>query len=189
MAHFRRVREALEYRRWFRTGGGELLANRILLPSAGHFEQVAAFLCTELLRSDAVTDLPRAFARTEPLIELAIDDLMIAEEAFLGLCGEMLMLHTLLQNAPNGGVGDVIDSWKGYRETARDFQFGQMGVEVKTTARSTSSHLFRGVHQLKPGHGVDGAEETGYMLASFGLDWSEDDDGRTPRACQNSWTE
>src|SRR3954468_10852536 len=61
----RRVREAIEYQRWFRAGGAQLLANRIRLPSAGHFEQVAAFLCTELLRNGATADLPGAFADTE----------------------------------------------------------------------------------------------------------------------------
>jgi hypothetical protein len=177
VARFGRVREALEHQRWFRTGGDELLANRILLPSAGHFEQVAAFLCTELLRSGVVEDLPLAFARTEPLNELAIDDLMIADETFVGLCGEMLVLRSLLQAAPDHGVGDVIESWKGHRETARDFQFRWVGVEVKTTTGLTSSHLFHGVQQLELGHGVDGAEETSYMLASLGLDWTEGEDG------------
>ncbi len=172
-ARFRRVREALEYTRWFRAGGSELLANRILLPSAGHFEQVAAFLSTELLRNGATDDLPGAFTRTEPLIDLAIDDLMIADEAFLGLCGEMLIFHALLRAAPDHHVGDIIDSWTGYREVARDFQLGQVGVEVKTTTSSTSSHVFRGVHQLEIGHGVDRVEETSYVLASLGLEWTE----------------
>jgi hypothetical protein len=175
-AHMRRVREAIEYQRWFRVGGDELLANRILLPAAGHFEQVAAFLCTELLRNGAITDLPGAFDRTEPLIELAIEDLLISDETFLGLCGEMLMLSALLQAAPQEFVGDVIDSWKGHRETARDFQLGQVGVEVKTTTHAASSHLFRGVHQLESGHGVDGAEETSFRLASLGLEWASPED-------------
>jgi hypothetical protein len=175
-AHMRRVREAMEYQRWFRVGGDELMANRILLPSAGHFEQVAAFLCTELLRNGAITDLPGAFARTEPLIELAIEDLMISDETFLGLCGEMLILNALLQAAPEELVGDVIGSWKGHRETARDFQLGRVGVEVKTTTHSTSSHLFRGVHQLELGHGVDGAEEMSFLLASLGLEWANPED-------------
>jgi hypothetical protein len=173
---YRRVREALGYQRWFRADGEELLANRILLPSAEHFEQMAAFLCTELLRNGATTDLPRAFATTEPLIELAIDDLMIADEAFLGLCGEMLLLHALVRTTPDERVGDVIDSWKGHRETARDFQLGWVGVEVKTTTGSTSSHRFSGLHQLELGHGVDGVDETSLMLASLGLEWTDPGD-------------
>jgi hypothetical protein len=175
-ARYRRVREALEYQRWFRAGGDELLANRILLPSAGHFEQVAAFLATELLRNNGTTDLTGAFARTEPLIELAIEDLMIADETYLGLCGEMLMLHALLQAAPAERVSEVVDSWKGHRETARDFQLGWVGIEVKTTTHSTSSHLFRGVHELELGHGVDSAEETSFLLASLGLEWAGPED-------------
>jgi hypothetical protein len=175
-ARFQRVRQAIAYERWFRAGGDELLANRILLPSAGHFEQVAAFLCTELLRSGAIIDLAGAFARTEPLIELAIEDLLIADESFLGLCGEMVLLHGLVRAATRERVADVIDSWKGHRESARDFQLGWVGVEVKTTTHSTSSHMFAGVHQLEVGHGVDGADETKFVLASLGFEWTNPDD-------------
>ena len=63
---------------------------------------------------------------------------MIADEAYLGLCGEMLMLHALLRAAPDELVHDIVDSWKGYRETSRDFQLVWMGVEVKNT---NSLHL------------------------------------------------
>ena len=174
------MRQALEYQRWFRGNGGELLANRILLPAAGHFEQVAAFLSAELLRNEAAADLARAFARTEPLIDLAIQDLQIADETFVGLCGEMLLLHALLRESSADRVAEVLESWKGHRETARDFQLGPLGVEVKTTTGATSSHLFRGVHQLEIGHGVDGIEETEYKLVSVGIEWAQrGDDANT----------
>lgn len=171
----RRVQDALDYQRWYRHDGSELWASRILLPAAGHYEQVAAFLCTELLRNGAVDDLDGAFARTEPLIDLAIHDLHIADEAFLGLCGEVLLLHALANAAPADQVGSVIDSWKGYRDSPRDFQLGLLGIEVKTTTGSVSSHRFSGVHQLEPGHGVDGMREVGYMVVSMGLEWCDSD--------------
>ncbi len=172
----RRVRDAVEYQRWYRSGGGQLLASRILLPSAGHFEQVAAFLCTELLRNRADVDLGRAFAETEPLIELAISDLLIADETFVGLCGELLVLHAMALASPVERLVDVLDSWKGYRDTARDLQVGLVGIEVKTTTSVSSSHLFRGVHQIELGHGVDGAVEEAFLLASLGLEWTDPDD-------------
>jgi|SRR5579862_7127381 len=175
-ARYRRVRDALEYQRWFRAEGTQLLASRILLPAAGHFEQVAAFLCTELLRNGALTDLRAAFAQTEPLIDLGIDDLIIADEAFIGLCGEMMLLEALVRLAPVARVDQVVDSWKGFRETARDFQLPWVGVEVKTTTGSTSSHAVSGVQQLEIGHGVDNAEESDFVLASLGLEWSEEGD-------------
>ena len=169
-ARSRRVRDVLEYQRWFRAGGGELPASRILLPEAGHFEQVAAFLTTELIRNGAGDDLARAFAQTEPLIELAIEDLLLAEESFVGLCGELLVLHALLRAVSDERVNQIVNSWKGFRHTARDFQLGDVGVEVKTTTGSASSHLFSGVHQLEVGHGADGLEETAYYLLSLGLE-------------------
>lgn len=171
---FSRVRSAIEHQRWFRAGGSELVANRILLPAAGHFEQVAAFLCTELLRNGANEDLPRAFGVTEPLIEIAITELLMADETLLGLCGELFVLQSLLRAVRDRDVRLILDSWKGYRETARDFQVGPEGVEVKTTTRQTSSHQFSGIHQMEVGHGVDGAEETGLTVVSLGLEWVDD---------------
>jgi hypothetical protein len=175
-ARYRRVREAMEHQTWFRADGDELLANRILLPLAGHFEPVAAFLCIELLRNGAVEDLPEAFSRTEPLIDLAIGDLLLSDETFLGLCGEVLVLHSLMRAASDDVVVEVIESWKGYRETPRDFQLGGVGVEVKTTTGQSSSHHFAGVHQLEVGHGVDGVEESSFFLLSLGLEWAHEED-------------
>lgn len=173
---FQRVRTAIEHQRWFRSGGDEMQANRILLPPAGHFEQVAAFLSTELARNGASDDIARAFATTEPLIDLAIADLMMADEVLLGLCGEMLVLHALLQAAPDDDVAQVLASWKGHRDTARDFQLGRVGVEVKTTTHSSSSHRFRGIHQLEVGHGVDGQFEDTFALLSIGVEWTSPDE-------------
>ena len=170
-AMFRRVRDALEYQEWFRGDGSTINANRILLPSAGHFEQVAAFLCTELLRNGANTNLTDAFFKSEPVIELAISELLMAERTFVGLCGEMLVLQSLLSAARSDQVDTVLDSWKGNGETARDFQLLRLGVEVKTTVGLASSHLFSGIHQTEVGHGIDGVEEWYFFVASIGIEW------------------
>jgi hypothetical protein len=175
-ARLQRVRAALEYERWYRSDGEELLANRILLPAAGHFEQIAAFLATELIRNGADEDLSTAFERSEPLIELAIEDLYLADSSLLGLCGELVVLLALVRAAPEARLAEVFGSWKGFRETSRDFQLGAVGLEVKTTSLLTSSHRFTGVRQLEPGHGVDGVEERHYILASIGLEWSDSRD-------------
>lgn len=171
------VQENLEHQTWYRDGEQPpLLANRLLLPAAGHFDQVAAFLCTELLRNGVVADASRAFGLTEPVIELAIQRLRIADETILGLTGELLLLEALVRSAPDKEVEAVLRAWKGYRETARDFQLGVAGVEVKTTTGSTSSHQVQGVHQVEPGHGVDGAPESALLLVSIGIQWVGDSD-------------
>jgi hypothetical protein len=178
-ARYPRVRAALEHQVWYRSEGEELLASRILLPAAGHYEQVAAFLCTELLRAGAQSDLAGAFATTEALIEMAITDLVLADRAIAGLCGELLLLRSLLEFAPDAFASALLDSWKGYRDTARDFQIGRVGVEVKTTTGSASSHRFSGVHQLEIGHGVDGEEESEFFVVSIGIEWTTGGEGST----------
>jgi hypothetical protein len=167
------VRENLEHQQWFRENGEPLLANRLLLPAAGHFTQVAAFLCTEFLRNGAINDVASAFARIEPVVELAIQRLRIAGSTVLGLCGELLVLGALLDAAPASRKTDIVSGWFGFRETSRDFQIGAVGVEVKSTTRRVSSHMMEGIQQVESGHGVDGAEESGFFLASIGLEWAK----------------
>jgi hypothetical protein len=173
VATIQTVRENLEHQEWYRRDGDLLPASRLLLPSAAHFEQVAAFLCTELLRSGVLSDSAAAFARAEPVIALAIDRLRLSDQAILGLCGELLLLRALCVAAPAERVPHVIDAWKGWRETSRDFQLEGVGIEVKTTTRSASVHKVQGVEQVELGHGVDGAEESAFFLTSVGLQWTE----------------
>jgi hypothetical protein len=166
------VRENLEHQTWYRRDGGPLAANRLMLPAAGHFDHIAAFLCTELLRNGAGSDLVQAFRRTEPMIELAIQRLRITDEATLGLCGELLLLHALLVDQAADAAA-LVASWHGHREAPRDFQLGYVGIEVKTTTGQASNHPVEGVHQVEPGHGVDGHEESDFLLVSIGIQWAD----------------
>lgn len=164
------IRQCLEHHTWHRTGGDPVEANRIMLPGVGHFDQVAAFISTELLRNGADTDPAAAFLRSEPIIELAIHRLRLSDEALLGLAGELVILEGLLSAAPRGAVGMVVSSWFGWRESRRDFELGEVGVEVKTTTRTVSAHRVQGVHQVEP---VSGAEDL-LILASVGAEWVPD---------------
>jgi hypothetical protein len=167
------VRECVEHQTWHRTDGEPVDANRILLPGAGHFDQVAAFISTELLRNGADTDITGAFTRTEPIIELAIERLRLSDEALLGLAGELLLLEGLLSRAPDQHVGAVLSSWLGWRESRRDFELGTVGVEVKSTTRTVSAHHVQGVHQVEP----EAGEEEALYLVSIGVLWVPPDHG------------
>ena len=123
------VRQNLEFQTWFRRSQEPPLeANRILLPAAGHFNQVAAFICTELFRNKADKELVTGFRCTEPVIELAISRLRISDEVVLGLAGELLLLEALLRHAPKGSVRRVLDSWAGFGRSVRDFRLGRPGT-------------------------------------------------------------
>ncbi|MDO5670112.1 MAG: PD-(D/E)XK motif protein [Corynebacterium sp.] len=164
------VIDSMMFHSWHRDGGLPLDANRLLLPALGHFDQVGAFLCTELLRNGADKDIERAFAVTEPIIELSIERLQMSEAAMLGLVGEMLLLDALCRRASDAVVASIVDSWDGWRRSARDFSWGGIGVEVKTTSRTTSAHLVQGVHQIEPaGPDDDGNVEDKLVLVSIGL--------------------
>lgn len=170
------VKEALEYQTWHRKGAlPPLAANRLLLPGVGHYEQVAAFICTELLRSGADANLEAAFNRTEPIIELAIKRLRLSDQALLGLAGELLLLDVLIRQVEDERVAQIAHAWSGWQESLRDFSWGEVGIEVKTTTRSTSSHRIQGIHQIECRDGEDGSgRERGLYLVSIGLQWTQD---------------
>ena len=164
------VKTAMRYHSWHRKDLPPLNANRICLPALGHFDQVGAFIAAELLRERADSNLERAFAVTEPLIELAIKRMEISENAILGLVGELLLLDALCRRAADPQVGPIVQAWDGWRRSARDFTWEGTGVEIKTTTRTTSSHAIHGVHQIEPNPASDDATgETRLLLVSIGL--------------------
>ena len=169
----RLVQENLEFQKWSRLDGEPFNANRLLLPTAAHFEKAAAFICIELLRAGIATNPKDAFLNTEPLIEVWLEQMRISQEAILGLCGELLILNEVTRAVTSSQVKLAFEAWKGYRKTSRDLQLGDVGVEIKTTTATTSSHLFNGVEQLEVGHGVDGLDESSLLLMSIGLNWAE----------------
>lgn len=170
------VKSAMQHHSWHRENQPPLSANRILLPPLGHFDQIGAFIAAELLREKADTDLVRAFAATEPLIELAIKRLEISESAILGLAGELLILDALCRRAHDDLVGMIVQAWDGWRRSARDITWEHTGVEIKTTTRGTSSHTIHGVHQIEPSPTTDeDPGEARLLLVSVGLHQAEPD--------------
>lgn len=164
------VKAAMHYHSWHRDSLPPLKANRICLPAMGHFDQVGAFIATELLREKADANLERAFDITEPLIELAFKRMEISENAILGLVGELLLLDTLCRRATDAQVGSIVQAWDGWRRSARDFTWEGTGIEIKTTTRTTSSHAIHGVHQIEPTPASDDAiGEDRLLLVSIGL--------------------
>ncbi len=164
------VKTAIHYHSWHRDTLPPLNANRICLPALGHFDQVGAFIAAELLREKADANLERAFAVTEPLIQLAIKRMEISENAVLGLVGEMLLLDALCRRAADPQVGPIVQAWDGWRRSARDFTWEGTGIEIKTTTRTTSSHAIHGVHQIEPTPASDDATgEARLLLVSIGL--------------------
>lgn len=166
----RAVKSAIHYHTWHRDTQSSLSANRILLPALGHFNQIGAFIAAELLREKADANLERAFAVTEPLIDLAIKRLEISENAILGLVGELLLLDALCRRVDNVHVGPLVQAWDGWHRSARDLTWQGTGVEIKTTTHTTSSHTIHGVHQIEPVPATDDTPgEARLLLVSIGL--------------------
>ena len=168
------LRNAVQHHSWHRHDGAQLSAHRLLFPAFGHFDQIAALIATELLREGADRDLPRAFAATEPIIELAIKRLELSEAALLGLAGELLLLDALTRRIDGAYVGQVVESWNGWRRSARDLTWDGTGIEVKTTTRPSSSHVVQGTHQVEAQQGDDTTPgEDRLLLVSIGLQQSD----------------
>lgn len=165
------VQDAIKFQTVHRDGGHPPFdANRLVFAPLGHFDPVAAFVCTELLRADADISLETAFARTEPLIELAIERINLTIQDILGVTGELLMLEALCRRAQSAQVASVIAGWDGWQRSSRDLTIGASGIEVKTTVGKSSSHHIGGVHQVERNDGTGGsAPEDRLWLISVGL--------------------
>ena len=164
------VRAAMKFQVIHRIGQPEFDTNLLALPALGHFDQVAAFICTELFRSGADSSLAKSFQQTEPIIELAIERMYLSNQAILGLAGELLLIDALCRRAQDAQVTEIVAGWDGWRRSSRDLTVGRIGIEVKTTTGPSSSHQVEGIHQVECNDNLADAEyENQLILVSIGL--------------------
>jgi hypothetical protein len=163
------LRETLQHQSWTNVDGDPLQANRLVLPESSNLPGVAAFICAELLANGLQGDPQAAFSRTEPVVAALLYRQMLGNEVLTGLAGELLLLEALTRQSldPDG----VVECWYGSIPSARDVQLGSVGVEVKATSGSSSTHTVQGIHQVELGHGVDDEPETALYLLSVGIRW------------------
>lgn len=166
----RTVKDNLEHQVWTTASGDELPASRLVLPSAPHFDGVAAFICTELIQNGIADDREGAFRRSEPVIALAMRRAALSDQALLGLAGELFVIARLVELVPHRAAS-IVDGWYGSGPSTRDLQLGPVGVEIKTTASSESIHHIQGLHQVEKGLSVGGVPETHLLLLSIGVEW------------------
>jgi hypothetical protein len=132
----------------------------------------------ELVDHGLADDPQSAFSVVEPLIELALTRDMVTDPTLMGLIGELSLLEHLLAAVPASSVPDVLHAWAGSTPSARDFQLGSVGIEVKTTQGASSIHHVEGVHQVELGRSNDDVAETDLFMLSLGIGWLlTDDDG------------
>jgi hypothetical protein len=163
------VAENLVHDVWATRDGNYLAANRLVLPATPHLDGFAAFICAELVENGLDVDRAEAFARSEPVIAMALRRAGISNQALVGLAGELLFLSALASSTPDASA--VVEAWAGSVPSSRDFQLGPVGVEVKTTTGSQSEHHIQGFHQIEFGTSVGGVPETHLFLLSIGIRW------------------
>ena len=174
------VSDVLDHQVWLADDGAEVAATRVVLPAGDHFDQFGALLCVELLDHGLDADPQAAFAAVEPLIALALTRDAVTDLTLTGLIGELAFLESLLSECAHGSMGDVLRSWAGSAPSARDFQIGAVGVEVKTTQGASSTHHVEGVHQVELGRPNDDVVETHLFMLSLGISWiSTEVEGRS----------
>lgn len=164
------VADVLEHQTWQAEGGTEVSATRVVLPNGDHFDQFGSLLCVELVAHGLAEDPQGAFLAVEPLIALALTRETVADQTLTGLVGEVALLEALL-SASGASAGDVLGSWAGSAPSARDFEIGSVGVEVKTTQGAASNHHVEGVHQVELGRSNDDVAETDLFMLSLGVRW------------------
>ncbi len=155
---------------WRRADGREFAASRIVIPGDPHFIGVAALIVDELIRNDFDRDPQLAFARSEALIEMALERAGVSDESVLGLLGELILLEQILVLHPAPGIRQrVLDAWTGYQRASRDFSGSQVSIEVKATTRNRSRHHISNLDQVTPGSQQGGSDGNPLFLVSIGL--------------------
>lgn len=167
-----RLRESITHQEWLTSSGAPYSANRFTLHNAPHLDGVAALICLELLAKGVGDEDRRAisFREAEPVIVLALEQAALSNQDLLGLAGELYFMEALAAGT-SLSIDLLLDSWEGAGQSTRDFQIGQVGVEVKTTAGSASTHHVQGTHQVELGVSVDETPETHLFLLSLGVQW------------------
>lgn len=172
--------------------GSVVPANVLTLERGGHMDSVAALVCHELIEAGVLRtgERDRAFAAVSALIEMAIDRSGRGREVITGLAGELYVLAELAAARPSSAVR-LAESWAGYAPSTRDIQLGAVGIEVKTTAGSSSTHHIQGTRQVDLGTSVGGEPETHLYLMSLGITWlaAEVADGVTLASLTQSITQ
>ena len=161
------IRRHMRFDEWTGVGAMTFRANRLVLPPNDYYIPAAAFLAEELLRRDILVSLQDGFLKTEPLIEMVLRRTALTEEEIIGLLGELKFLEALLITAVDSpGKSKAVDSWRGHEKSTRDFVFGELGVEVKTTRGDRSRHSVSNVMQVDPRRSsADIAQEELFLLS------------------------
>lgn len=159
---------------WTDPDVGSFEATRFVLPAGDHLDAVGAMICVELVRNGIELDRNRALELTEPVIGLALSRLHLGSQALVGLIGELVALRALMLAAPATYAGEIVSSWAGAGRSTRDIQLRNVGIEVKTTTRSSSTHQIQGLAQVELGAGVGGEHETTLFLLSLGIRWLDE---------------
>lgn len=150
------VARHLEFDAWLSATGDSFIANRLVFPPAPHFLGFSTLVAIELLQAGwcrPEVANQAAFEAVEALIEMALRKASLSEEALLGLIGELLTLEQLLTAVATTRPelrSAVLDLWRGYQRSSRDFVLGASAIEVKTTMRPTSEHYIHGLSQIQP---------------------------------------
>lgn len=165
-ARSRAIRNHLSVNRWGQTAGDPFTAARIVVPGAEHFVSVLALIAAELLRHGYENDPQAAFLRAEPLIELALLQAGIGEEATLGLLGELFLLEKLLVRSKRSvGCRAALERWQGFGRSARDFISETVAIEVKATTNHASEHSISSIRQVSPDNSPSGRPNRLYLFS------------------------
>ncbi|NRQ50397.1 hypothetical protein [Aeromicrobium stalagmiti] len=108
------------------------------LPPLAHFDQFVAFICAEMLRQGAETDLESSFHATEPLIELAFTQHGTAERSLHALAARVLLLSRIVENSGDTALPRIMEAFCN-SPAYRDLRTEGHGVIVRTSDQSASA--------------------------------------------------
>ena len=156
---------------WKNIDGTIVSGFMIGLPKDDAFLIAATSIVIELIRIDVKSrELSVVFTEIESYIELVLRRLILTPTSIVGLIGELIVVEAILRTLileKKQSPLDVLKYWKGHSPAARDFDFGTLEFEVKTTTKDTSTHMIDNINQVQ--------SQNKLYLISIGLTLAETD--------------
>ena len=137
---------------------------------SGHSRLLAhvAYESARILSENPEIDNQSLLIGISPFLSLIVQSQVMSVSRQMGLTGELILMEQLLNHANEMGISHsrVMNSWKGYSNSDRDFYRNGIAIEVKSSGSRNRVHSISSIDQLL----IDEqAEEERLFVYSIGL--------------------
>jgi len=119
---------------------------------SGHSRLLAhvAYESERILTENPTIDNESLLFEITPFLSLIVQSQVLSVAKQMGLTGELILMEQLLNFANQRGIhhSRVMNAWKGYDNSDRDYYSNGIAIEVKASGSRTRVHMISSIEQL-----------------------------------------